>query len=501
MSNVMNILISDLYSHPDNPRKNLGDLEELSSSIKENGVLQNLTVIPGHYIPNLTREERMTGVNVMAPDGYTVLIGHRRCEAARLAGLDELPCTVLNGTTLAEQIKIMLCENMQRSDITPVEQAESFQTMLDLGATVEEIAKESGFSTRTIRHRINIAKLDKNALAKAQSKCENIRMDDFIALEAVKDMDSRNELLEKHLGTANFEMELKKALLKQKREELIKQWLTVVPTFAEKVDDWDYGKMEWYKDISSYTSNPVEIAVPADSSAVKYFYVTKEDGGVITGITVYKERIVKEQSDSDKLKAEAGKKMDGYKEQLEAMQKLANENRLDFIANIGTVKPYTAEILTYIAMAEAMGKSNYYRGDIARKTYIRCNPITEADKDSTEFYITAEEIQKDCVKNLGKTMLAVAACHLDSIDAVGTESGKIYCVVPKEKNAQNAAKVAMDENFLFNALGYVPSDEEKMLLNGTHPLFAEAKDLAETARANYELLKATEKAAKEVSAA
>lgn len=50
MADITYIPIRQLHPHPDNPRKELGDLSELAASIKENGVYQNLTVIPGHYI-------------------------------------------------------------------------------------------------------------------------------------------------------------------------------------------------------------------------------------------------------------------------------------------------------------------------------------------------------------------------------------------------------------------------------------------------------------------
>ena len=70
---VVNMPIEYLVPHPQNPRKDLGDLEELTASIKENGIYQNLTVIP---------------INEEAPDEepkYMVVIGHRRLEAARRA--------------------------------------------------------------------------------------------------------------------------------------------------------------------------------------------------------------------------------------------------------------------------------------------------------------------------------------------------------------------------------------------------------------------------------
>ena len=59
-------------------------------------------------------------------DGYTVVIGHRRLAAAKLAGLRELPC-VITEMTLQEQLRTMLMENMQRTDLTVYEQAQAFR--------------------------------------------------------------------------------------------------------------------------------------------------------------------------------------------------------------------------------------------------------------------------------------------------------------------------------------------------------------------------------------
>lgn len=72
---------SQLHPHPDNPRKALGDLTELTESIRKNGVMQNLTVIPD--------DEDF--------DSFTVLIGHRRLAAAKAAHVLELPCNVVEG--------------------------------------------------------------------------------------------------------------------------------------------------------------------------------------------------------------------------------------------------------------------------------------------------------------------------------------------------------------------------------------------------------------------
>ena len=117
--------IDALMHHPDNPRKSIGDIEELTDSIRKNGVMQNLTVVPA--------EDEL--------GKFWVLIGNRRFEAEKKAGLDELPCRVAEGLSKIEQIGIMLEENMQRADLTIVEQAQGFQLMLDMGETVAGIAQ------------------------------------------------------------------------------------------------------------------------------------------------------------------------------------------------------------------------------------------------------------------------------------------------------------------------------------------------------------------------
>ena len=129
--------VDSLHPHPDNPRKDLGDLTELADSIRANGIFQNLTVIP--VDDNFEQ--------------FTVVIGHRRLAAAKLAGLMEVPCVIAQ-MTVKEQMQTMLLENMQRAELTVYEQAQGFQMMLDLGSTVEEVAEKSGFSVATVRRRV-----------------------------------------------------------------------------------------------------------------------------------------------------------------------------------------------------------------------------------------------------------------------------------------------------------------------------------------------------------
>ena len=138
---IFMIPIGSLLHHPKNPRQDLGDLTELADSIRARGVMQNLTVV------KCPEEEGK----------YWVVIGNRRLEAARMAGLDSLPCSVAEMDE-KEQLATMLMENMQRQDLTVYEQAQGFQMMMDLGFTQKEISEKTGFSESTVRNRLKLTK-------------------------------------------------------------------------------------------------------------------------------------------------------------------------------------------------------------------------------------------------------------------------------------------------------------------------------------------------------
>ena len=195
-----------LHPHPDNPRKDLGDLTELKESIREHGVMQNLTVVP----------DKDDG------DGYTILIGHRRFAASE-GILEQLPCVVAKGLTDREQVGIMLCENMQRADLTYIEQAHGFQMMLDLGDTVETISQKTGFSKATVKHRLAINELDSKVLEKAKELFQPT-ISDFIALEKVKDIETRNEILRDSLNSQELQENVEDYLEELERESNVKKY-------------------------------------------------------------------------------------------------------------------------------------------------------------------------------------------------------------------------------------------------------------------------------------
>ena len=198
-NDIRMIPIGDLEHHPENPRKDLGDLTELTESIRKNGVYQNLTVVA-----DLDRGK------------YLVVIGNRRMEAAKAAGMVELPC-VISDMDHKEQIATMLEENMQRQDLTVFEQAKGFQMMMDLGFTPKEISEKTGFSETTVNRRLKMAELDENTFRKAVVK--QITMDDLDRIGQLDSVKERNALL-KEYGENNFDWKLNRAIKVQKAKKV-----------------------------------------------------------------------------------------------------------------------------------------------------------------------------------------------------------------------------------------------------------------------------------------
>ncbi len=119
------IPIDKIRPNPEQPRKALGDLRELSDSIREKGVLEPLLV---RFVP---RE-----------DTYYIISGERRYHASREAGLQELPC-IEKIADDAETLELALIENLQRKDLTPFEEADGLYRLAEHFAyTHEDIARK-----------------------------------------------------------------------------------------------------------------------------------------------------------------------------------------------------------------------------------------------------------------------------------------------------------------------------------------------------------------------
>lgn len=213
-SGIVFIKAEQIYQHPDNPRKDLGDLSELSESIKKKGIMQNLTVIPGHWDDKKEWHE----------DGYTLIIGHRRFAAGKLAEVTEFPCRIVTDMDKKDQVGTMLEENMQRNDLTVFEQAQGFQMMLDLGETEDSISEKTGFSKKTVKHRLNLAKLNQAELKKKTDEDGSFQLSlkDLYELEKIEDIKTRDKVLKQATDSRDLVWKAKQAVQDETRARNLK---------------------------------------------------------------------------------------------------------------------------------------------------------------------------------------------------------------------------------------------------------------------------------------
>ena len=139
----VSVKISEIEPNRDQPRKEFDSeaLSELADSISQHGVLQPLLLRP-----------LLTG-------GYRIVAGERRWRAARMAGLTEVPAVVREMSD-TEEMLFALIENLQREDLTPLEEARGYRTLIDAqDFTQEEVSQAVGKSRPAITNALRLLNL------------------------------------------------------------------------------------------------------------------------------------------------------------------------------------------------------------------------------------------------------------------------------------------------------------------------------------------------------
>ncbi|MBR4331626.1 MAG: ParB/RepB/Spo0J family partition protein [Clostridia bacterium] len=139
---VSMIAITELDRNPDQPRREFDEasLQALADSIRQAGVLQPLLVV----------EEN---------GRYRIIAGERRFRAARIAGLDAVPC-IVRAFTPAEQMEASLIENLQREDLNPIEEAAAIRQFMEAcGYTQDQAAKKLGKSRPAVANSLRLLSL------------------------------------------------------------------------------------------------------------------------------------------------------------------------------------------------------------------------------------------------------------------------------------------------------------------------------------------------------
>ena len=139
---IQNLFITDILANPDQPRKHFEEksLSELANSIREHGVLQPIIVSP-------------------KDKGFVIIAGERRWRASTLAGVKSIPAVVREKAD-QQKLEIALIENVQRVDLSPLEQAASIEYLRDqFDLSYQQIAQKLGKAPSTLVNIVRLLKL------------------------------------------------------------------------------------------------------------------------------------------------------------------------------------------------------------------------------------------------------------------------------------------------------------------------------------------------------
>lgn len=439
---IVQIPIRLLHHHHDNPRKDLGDLTELTESIKAKGVLQNLTVVPFWF--------KTTGVGCDDPKaqadmGYLVVIGNRRLEAAKKAGFETLPCVIAKMTP-AEQVQTMLLENMQRSDLTVYEQAQGFQMMFDLGAGVDEIAEKTGFSKTTVKRRLEWAKLDAETLKEVSGR--QITLGDLDKLSAIENIDTRNKVL-CEIGTANYENRLSQAINAEKNKRNAERWKKAL----EQIDAVECTMSElrtryaWIEDGFFSLADDVQKCIDKLPKE-KLFYAF--EAGFIYFRIERKQETTQEDVERGRIEAERAMR----KNRLQEAFKNAYQLRVNYVKNLSEAraKSYVSDTAAALIRAESSSHA-YIRRD--KKTISDMLGAPIEDLERAGFLLPYKTMIAYTIYRLGDNS------DIDCYDWYGNY---------QQNQVLDSIYTTLDE------FGYEISDEEEALLRGTSALYAKSED-------------------------
>lgn len=464
MNTIEQLPVSRLLPHPDNPRKDLGDLTELTESVRENGILQNLTVVSA---------DQVLGVQIPDPQEawYVVIIGHRRHAAAKAAGLETVPCVVA-GMDRKTQLSTMLMENVQRNDLTPYEQAQGFHQLSLLGCSAAEISRRSGFSTKTVKHRIEMAKLDQKILKEVSGR--QLSMADFAKLEQLTDTKARNAVL-KSIGTRDFNENLEKAKNKQKAEEnrpKALQWLkehnaksiSLEETYSSQYTSYFGGHSYSYIELGKL--GEIGNQLPSDKTAngKQLFYTMKSNGDSL-GIYIQNPLYASKAGTNKKTEDEKARDrvMREVRAKIKELSALHYGLRKDFIEGLTVTKANRDKIV-----AGALMPALYF---------VHCSGSNKSDaidkilgfERSYEYHTDKLLAGLDSLqeKDLAR---AVYAIYNDNAENWFADDMNTSFTIPNYDPSACNIMLQLLYRWL-ESLGYEPSTEEQALRDGSHEIY------------------------------
>lgn len=447
MKNIKELNVSILHPHPNNPRKDLGDLTELAESIKQSGVMQNLTVVPHESIEG----------------EYTVIIGHRRLGASRLAGLKTVPCVIVDMTE-KEQLATMMLENMQRSDLTTYEQAQGFQLMIDFGESVDSISEKTGLSKTTVRNRVKLAKYDSDIMKEAATRQPT--MAQYMKLCEIEDVKLANDVA-RFLGTPKFDYEVSKAIRLEKEKKDKAELMAFVESIAIKFDGNTYEAVQSKQLVSCkslYTPLSEKVKEEALKLKEKYktLYYTERYG--LTLFRKFEKGVDDKPTTYDLNKQQRDELEKKAKKIYEDMKERADEFVSDYAGRKSDISFLHKELVAACFSLKWGGK--YKVKEAASALGWSCPEGVEIYEDRASV-IAQMYVNDRYAENPSKTLLNMLYRGLDKY-----EPCSLYCrdtKLTREKNGGGWLQIFT----VLEGIGYNLSDEERSFLDGTHPIYSE----------------------------
>lgn len=333
--------------------RDIGDVTELADSIKTEGMHTPMTVVP-----------HIDGIE----GRYTNVAGHRRLAAAKLAGLEEVPC-IIRELGKADRIAMMITENTQRKGLTPIEEAEALQQLrLELpGGTVAAVAARTGISETTVRRRMKLAELDSEKAKAAEDR--GVTLKDYEKLYELKDPVRRDKALES-LGTKEFDRVFQ---LQKNAEEDEAALARLVKSLEKKgavrISEADRCKRKDLSNIQTvYSWNLKSSSINRLERDEEYVYTVEDRKIRVYQVVKKSETEDPEQaqpSDADLARAELQTKTDefqdtmtGYEMELQQMDQDFLNLREEFVSGFDTFERNREEIME-VAVRALIG-CNYW---------------------------------------------------------------------------------------------------------------------------------------------
>lgn len=253
MREIQEIPLADLDPNPGQPRKEFDEekLRELAHSISEHGLLQPILVYP----------------NGMR---YYIIAGERRFRAAQIAGLEDISCIVLDECDSQNMTEKALIENIQRDDLSPVDEGMAYARLIDdYGLTQEEIANRVSKSRSTITNLLRVVQMPEEILKMISNE--------FISLGHAKVLLSMEDVDEQILMARRI---IREGLSVRRLEEMIKmRFREPAPIITKKVTpvkEYNYLN-DLEAQLCSRFQTKVKLKGTATKGKIEIEYFTRED--------------------------------------------------------------------------------------------------------------------------------------------------------------------------------------------------------------------------------